>query len=79
MQIHLGFPSVREAKVSLRPLHWIYIWIRPQEDAGNDESILDALETEVGELSPMNSEEYEAAMKEYDEDLTAVDKPPAAQ
>jgi hypothetical protein len=39
-----------------------------KEDAGNDESILDALDPEVGELSPMNSEEYEASMKEYDKD-----------
>jgi hypothetical protein len=34
-----------------------------EEDAGNDESILDALDPEVGELSPMNSEEYAAALK----------------
>jgi hypothetical protein len=45
-------------------------------DDGNDESILDALD---GEISSMNSEEYEVAMKEYDEELTSVGKPPAAQ
>jgi hypothetical protein len=50
-----------------------------EEDAGNDESILDALDPELGELSPMNSEEYEVAMKEYDEELAAVDKSSTAQ
>jgi hypothetical protein len=44
-------------------------------DDGNDESILDALD---GEISSMNSEEYEVAMKEYDEELEAMDQPPTA-
>jgi hypothetical protein len=49
------------------------------QDARNDESILDALSPRLGDVSPMNSEDYEAAMKEYDEEHTAVDKPPTTQ
>jgi hypothetical protein len=45
----------------------------PSEDFENDEFILDALDPEIGEISPMKSEEYEATMKKYDDELTEVD------
>jgi hypothetical protein len=44
----------------------------------NDESILDALSPELDDVSPLNSDEYEAAMKEYDNELAAMDQPPTA-
>jgi hypothetical protein len=50
--------------------------LAPGEDAGNDEPILDALDPEIGEITPMKSEEYEATMKEYDDELTEVDNHP---
>jgi ABC-type Zn uptake system ZnuABC Zn-binding protein ZnuA len=40
---------------------------------------LDALHPELGEISPMNSDEYKATMKEYDDELGRIDQPPAAQ
>jgi hypothetical protein len=43
----------------------------------NNESILDALIPRLDDFLPMNSHEYEEAMKEYDEELMTVDQPPA--
>jgi hypothetical protein len=52
----------------------------PMEGGGNnDESILDALSPELDDVWPLNSDEYEAAMKEYDNELAAMDQPPTAQ
>jgi hypothetical protein len=48
-------------------------------ESGKDESILDALNPESDVYSPMNSEEYAVGMKEYDEELSEVDQPPAIQ
>ena len=54
----------------------------PKENAGPElyegdelESILEALSPLPEDFSPMNSEEIAAAMKEYDEELSVVDKP----
>jgi hypothetical protein len=51
----------------------------PEVESGKDESILDALNPESDVYSPMNSEEYAVGMKEYDEELSEVDQPPAIQ
>jgi hypothetical protein len=51
----------------------------PDEDTENDASILDALDPEIGEISPMSSEEYKTSMKKYDDELIVVDQPLATQ
>jgi hypothetical protein len=47
-------------------------------DRNIDESILDALSPGLDDVSPLNSQVYEVAMKEYDEELEAMDQPPTA-
>jgi hypothetical protein len=46
----------------------------PIVEAENEESILDALSLGLADSSPMNSQEYEATMKEYGEEQTTVDQ-----